>query len=276
MISFDSFRCPVCRAKMEITNDFKSVICKGEAKAHCFDFSKSGYVNFAPPSQSGSGDSKEAVRSRTVFLESDGYLPVCNKIVSFVNKYCHGGLVIDAGCGEGYYTNKIAKAYSGDVIGFDLSKFGADNGAKRARQDKIENSFFAVGSVFSLPVADSVADGIVNIFAPCVEEEYNRVLKDGGVLIIAGAGEDHLIGLKSALYEEIYKNTEREDMPKGLKLVEEAVVEYDLSLSESSMIMALFSMTPYYYRTSESDVKKLEALNELNTKIQVKIKVYKK
>ena len=276
MISFDSFKCPNCGAGMKITDDLKSVVCLGEKKTHCFDLSRSGYVNFAPPSQSGSGDSREAVRSRTAFLESDGYLPICDKIVSLVNKYCHGGTVIDAGCGEGYYTNKIAMAYRGDVIGFDLSKFGADNGAKKAQREGINNSLFAVGSVFSLPIADGVADGVVNIFAPCVEDEYKRVLKDGGVLITAGAGEDHLIGLKRAIYDETYKNTEREDMPKVLLLVEEAVVEYDLSLSENCMIMALFSMTPYYYRTSEADQKKLEALDTLDTKIQVKIKVYKK
>ncbi len=276
MVSFDSFRCPNCRAKMKITENCKSVVCLGDTKTHCFDLSKTGYVNFAPPSQSGSGDSKEAVRSRTEFLESDGYLPICEAIVSLVNKYCHGAPVIDAGCGEGYYTNKIATGYKGDVIGFDLSKFGADNGAKKAKREGIENSLFAVGSVFSLPIDDGVADAVVNIFAPCVEEEYKRVLKDGGVLITAGAGEEHLIGLKSAIYEETYKNTEREDMPKGLRLVEELTVEYDLTLNGNGMITALFSMTPYYYRTSEADMKKLDSLDTLTTKIQVMIKVYQK
>lgn len=276
MVSFDSFRCPNCRAKMKITEDGKSVVCLGDTKIHCYDFSKSGYVNFAPPSQSGSGDSREAVRSRTEFLESDGYLRVCEAIASLVNKYCHGAPVVDAGCGEGYYTNKIAKEYDGDVIGFDLSKFGAANGAKRSKREGIKNSLFAVGSVFALPIEDGVADGVVNIFAPCAEDEYKRVLKDGGVLIIAGAGEDHLIGLKQAIYEETYKNAERDDMPRELTLIEENVVEYDLSITGNSMIRALFSMTPYYYRTSEADMRKLDTLEALTTKIQVKIKVYQK
>ena len=276
MISFGNFICPHCGADLSLTENKKSLVCGGERKKHCFDLASSGYVNFAPPSQSGSGDSKEAIRARTAFLETDSYLNICNAVSSAVDKYCRGGLVIDAGCGEGYYTNNIARTYGGDVVGFDLSKYGVEAAAKSARRNGVENSFFGVGSVFSLPVKDSAADAVVNIFAPCVEEEYCRVLKKGGVLITAGAGEDHLLGLKKALYDTTYKNTERDDMPKGMSLVEEIRVAYDLALEGNELIAALFSMTPYYYRTGEQDRKKLSELNSLNTEIDVKIKIFRK
>lgn len=276
MITFEKFRCPHCGAEMRLSDNAKSLICGGVNKKHCYDLSSSGYVNFAPPSQSGSGDSKEAVRSRTQFLESGGYAKVCEEIVETVNKYCCGGLVVDAGCGEGYYTNSIAKNYSGNVVGFDLSKHGVEYAAKSARRQGITNSFFAVGSVFSIPINDSSADGVVNIFAPCVEEEYARILKKGGVLITAGAGENHLIGLKRAIYDTTYKNTEREDMPKGMTLLEEKTVAFVLSIENRELISALFSMTPYYYRTSEADLKKLSMLDRLDTEIEVKIKIFSK
>ena len=250
MIKIENFRCPHCKFPMELSENQKSIICRG-AKRHCFDLSSSGYVNLAPPSQSGSGDSKEAIRSRTSFLESGAYAPVCQAISEAVNKYCTGGLVVDAGCGEGYYTNKIARAYAGDVAGFDLSKHGVEYASKFAKREGIPNSFFAVSSVYTLPVDDGTVEGIVNIFAPCVEEEYKRALKKGGVLIVAGAGENHLLGLKEAIYETTYKNTEREDMPSGMELVEEKTVAFDLELNDKNLILALFSMTPYYYRTSE-------------------------
>ncbi len=276
MISFDSFVCPHCGADMYLTSDAKSLVCGGERKRHCFDLSSSGYVNFAPPSQSGSGDSKEAVRSRTRFLESDSYKPICTKITDIVNQYCNEGIVVDAGCGEGYYTNNIAKSFSGEVLGFDLSKFAVEYAAKSARRNGVSNSFFGVGSVFAMPIKDGAADAVVNIFAPCVEEEYSRILKKGGVLITAGAGENHLLGLKKAVYDTAYKNTEREDMPKGMALVDERVVSYKLSLEDKGLISALFSMTPYYYRTNENDLKKLLSLNALTTEIEVKIKVFRK
>ena len=276
MISFENFRCPHCGAEIRLNEKGKSLVCDGLGKKHCYDLSSSGYVNFAPPSQSGSGDSKEAVRSRTSFLESGGYAKVCAAITDTVNKYCCGGLVVDAGCGEGYYTNNIAKGYNGEVVGFDLSKHGVEYASKSAHRQGIMNSFFAVGSVFSIPIADSSADGVVNIFAPCVESEYSRILKKSGVLITAGAGENHLLGLKKAIYDTTYKNTEREDMPKGMSLVEEITVAYMLSLEEKILISALFSMTPYYYRTSDADLKKLSELERLDTEVDVKIKIFRK
>lgn len=276
MISLEYFRCPHCGGALEFTENKKSIVCNGAGKRHCFDLSSSGYVNFAPPSQSGSGDSKEAVRSRSSFLESGGYAPICEAVSQAVNKYCQGGLVVDAGCGEGYYTNRIAKNYSGEVVGFDLSKFGVEYAAKSAKRTETANSFFAVSSVYTLPLADNSVDCVVNIFAPCVEEEYSRVLKPGGVLITVGAGEDHLLGLKRAVYDTTYKNTEREDMPLDMIFEEEKSVSFMLSLDNKNLISALFSMTPYYYRTSEADMKKLDALEKLETEIDVKIKIYRK
>ncbi|MBQ7292654.1 MAG: methyltransferase domain-containing protein [Clostridia bacterium] len=269
-------RCPHCGAPMRVTENQKSAVCDGAAKKHCFDFSSSGYLNFSTPSQSASGDSKEAVRSRTAFLESDSYLGISESITDSVLKHCNGGLVIDAGCGEGYYTNNIAQKYNGDVIGFDLSKYGVEHAAKAARKKAISNSFFAVGSVFELPVGGECADAVVNIFAPCVEKEYARVMKKGGVLITAGAGEDHLLGLKKAIYDTTYKNTERDDMPKDLKLLEEKRVSYLLKLDNNELISSLFSMTPYFYRTGESGFKRLAELDSLETEIDVVIKIFRK
>lgn len=276
MILLDKFRCPHCNAPVKLTENQKSLVCEGELKKHCFDLSSSGYVNLAPPSQSHSGDSKEAVRARTSFLESGAYAPICKAVSDAVNKYCHGELVVDAGCGEGYYTNNIAKSYRGDVVGFDLSKYGVEYAAKSAKRMGIANSFFAVSSIYSLPLADCSVGGIVNIFAPCVEAEYARVLKSGGVLITAGAGENHLLGLKKAVYETTYKNTEREDMPKSMELLEESTVAFKLELEDKNLILALFSMTPYYYKTSEADMKKLQSLKRLKTEIEVKIKIFGK
>ena len=147
---------------------------------------------------------------------------------------------------------------------------------KSAKRKGIANSFFAVSSVYTLPIKDGAADGIVNIFAPCVEEEYARVLKSGGVLITAGAGENHLLGLKKAIYETTYKNTEREDMPRGMELVEEGAVSFVLRLEDKGLISALFSMTPYYWRTSQDDAKKLETIDRLTTEIDILFSVYKK
>ena len=268
----NALRCHVCGASFAIGNNGKSLICWGEKKRHCYDLSSSGYVNFAPPSQSRSGDSKEAVRSRTSFLDSGLYAPIREAVSTAVSRYTEG-LVIDAGCGEGYYSSALADVSSG-VIGFDLSKFGVEAAAKRTRAK--DNAFFAVAGIYGMPLLDACAGAVVNIFAPCATDEFKRVLDKDGVLIAVGAGKDHLLGLKRAVYEEAYENDGREDMPPDMSLVEEIKVSYEITLSGNREIFDLFSMTPYYYRTGERDMEKLKRLESVTTPVDVFVRVYKK
>ena len=63
-------RCPVCGAAGEKTADGKSFFCHGERR-HCYDFSKSGYLNFSRDGKT--GDAKASVRARSAFLEAGYY-----------------------------------------------------------------------------------------------------------------------------------------------------------------------------------------------------------
>ena len=268
-----ALRCPCCNSEMTLENDGKSLKCSAP-KRHCFDFASSGYVNIS--SSHGGGDSKEAVRSRTRFLDSGHYKPISDAMRGILSRCVpQGGLIVDAGCGEGYYSCRVSGAgYS--VCEFDLSKVAADQAAKRARREGLSNTLFGVASVFELPMADSSADAVMNIFAPCAEREYCRILKDGGILAVAYAGPEHLMGLKKKLYDRVYTNEERSDMPKDMKLLEEIRVRYDITLSGAEQITDLFAMTPYYWRTSQSDKDKLLGLDSLTTEADVIIAVYKK
>ena len=109
------------------------------------------------------------MRSRADFLDSGAYAPVLKTIAETLGKYLpDGGCVIDAGCGEGYYSCGIAeRGYA--VLGFDLSKEAVLSASKRARREGRAETLFAVSSVYSLPVGNGVASAVVNIFAPCVE-----------------------------------------------------------------------------------------------------------
>lgn len=184
-------------------------------------------------------------------------------------------LVVDAGCGEGYYSDRIAEeGYA--VAGVDLSKFAVDAASKRANSAGRENSFYAVSSVYELPFADGSVEAITNVFAPCVESEFLRVLKDGGYLLIAQAGEDHLMGLKRVLYRETKQNGERADLPQTMKKCGERRVRYTITVEGRAAIADLFAMTPYYWRTSAEDAQKLSSLVELETEVDVLLTLYRK
>lgn len=268
-----ALRCPICGESMAAVG--ASIVCRG-ARRHCYDRGASGYVNFCSPAQSGGGDSKQAVRARSAFLDSELYRPVAVATA----ETCEGWgdksrLLIDAGCGEGYYS-AFLKDCGFSTLGVDISKTAADAASKRLSRTDGDNFLFAAASVFELPVRDGCAGTVVNVFAPCAEQEYSRVLSDDGALVVVYAGEKHLMGLKKALYSSAYENTERADLPQALKRVDERRVTFSIELSSEEQIMNLFAMTPYYWRTSASDAEGLKALKSLTTEVDIIISVYKK
>jgi 23S rRNA (guanine745-N1)-methyltransferase len=184
---------------------------------------------------------------------------------------------VDAGCGEGYYTNTLAEQLGEgyEVCGFDLSRDAVDAAAKAAKRQGLDTQY-AVGSVFELPLRDASVDGVVNVFAPCAEQEYSRVLKAGGVLVVVGAGERHLRGLKRALYEETYENAGRADLPVNMRLCERITVRDEIVVEGGEQIANLFSMTPYYWRTSQEDHQKLKNAERLITEIDFDIFLFRK
>ena len=273
-------RCPICGGGFSLRGaenecGSMSLVCDGMRK-HCYDLSSSGYVNFMPPGHTDGGDSKAAVRARTEFLNTQLYRPVAERLTELLQRHRSpsDGVVVDAGCGEGYYASILAQnGYS--CLGFDLSKAAVDAASKRMARTA-ENGFFGVGSVFEMPLSDSSCAGIVNVFAPCAEEEFLRVLSPGGVLIVVYAGPAHLMGLKQAIYETTKENDERADLPKKLTKIDEARVRYSISVESQTQIQNLFAMTPYYWRTSSADAEKLRSLIELTTEVDMILSVYRK
>ena len=272
MKSTDILICPVC--KSALYRDDKSYFCRGE-KRHCFDVSASGHVNLCPGRATG-GDDKKAVRSRTEFLNLGYYQPIADKVCEILSNISYECAIVDAGCGEGYYTSRIAKSTGAMTYGFDLSKEAIISASKSAKREGISNAIFGVGGIYELPVATSGADAIVNIFAPCAEEEFSRVLKENGLLVVVTAGKNHLYGLKNAIYDTVHLNEERADMPRNMIFLEKYNVAYNIQLDKSEDIRNLFSMTPYSYRTNEKDMQKLFALTSLETEVEVDIFVYRK
>lgn len=261
--------CPVCSAPLVRAQG--SLVCPSR---HTYDIARAGYVNLVnTSSQKEQGDSAECAHARAVFLSSDAYAPFRDAVCEAAGE---GEVLVDAGCGEGYYTTGLALRFS-MTYGFDLSKGAVTSAARRAAAEGVrERTFFGVGSVYSLPLASECADAVVSIFSPCVEEEYSRLLRSGGRLVVACAGKDHLRGLKSALYEQVRDNTERADLPHTLRHVESTKVRYDITLKDPELIRALYLMTPYAYRTSDAARDRLFSLDTLTTTLDFDIHVYEK
>ncbi len=268
--------CPVCSCSLILTEDGKSAACTG-VRRHLFDFASAGYLNLYASRASG-GDGGECVGARTAFLSKGYYEKISDSVNALLGKYTSDdAYVLDAGCGEGYYTNRMAKGTNRKVFGFDLAKPAINTAAKSAKREGDGNAFFGVASAYSLPVISGSMNAVTTIFAPCAEEEYARVLADGGILLLVGAAEEHLIDLKRAVYDSVYKNEGRRDLPSELfELLEEQRLTYTIELPTNADIQNLFAMTPYYYHTSAKDKEKLASLSSLCTKVDVELFIYKK
>lgn len=260
--------CPKCGTLLNKLP--KQYICSNN---HCFDRAKSGYINLLLDNQKNSkmpGDNKLMVDARNNFLQKGYYKPLLEGLIECAKKY-HPMTILDIGCGEGYYTNGLFGAVGGEVTGIDISKLAIDKSAKRCKAVD-----FAVASAFHLPVLDNSCDMLLNLFAPFCGDEFSRVLKETGLMIIVIPSEGHLWELKSIVYPEPYKNEPRDYGLSGFNLVEKIVINSQIEIKCNQDILDLFTMTPYYYKTSQDNYRKLERINTLTTAIGFEVLVYSK
>lgn len=115
---------------------------------------------------------------------------------------------------------------------------------------------------------------VTTLFAPWCGEEFQRVLKKDGILIMVIPDERHLWQLKEAIYDEPYLNEPSQEIPNGFSLLERLAVHSEITLDNNEDIQNLFSMTPYYYKTGEEGHKRVQALQNLTTEIAFQIIVY--
>ncbi len=156
-----------------------------------------------------------------------------------------------------------------EVAGVDISKFALRRAATRVKEGE-----FAVASVYHLPVADSRADLLTNVFSPLCPEEFARVMRPGGHFYYVVPSAKHLWEMKEVLYARPYENAvRREDYP-GFRWLEAVPLRFSIRLDSSQDIMALFGMTPYAWKTPREGVARLSALEALDTQIGFDIHVY--
>ncbi len=264
------FICPNCSCALEKKGN--SFFCENR---HCFDIAKQGYINLLQSNQSSSkhhGDDRLMVKARRDFLEKGFYSELKDRLCDDITHCAEKpSVLIDAGCGEGYYTRAVAESLKrknalSAAGGIDISKDAVSAAAKAGG-----NIQYAVASVYDMPVKSETADIVLNIFAPGAFDEFYRILTPGGLLVVVYPLENHLIELKQAVYDEVYKNDSIPSVPKGFSLISSREIKQVLHLESNEDIVNLFKMTPYYYKTGADDQKKLERISRLDISFEVEI-----
>ena len=269
------FVCPLCGGAL--TRQGGSYLCPN---GHCHDVAREGYTYLLPVNRKHSrapGDDKAMAAARNGFLSKGYYAPLrdmlCQLSVALTGP---APAVLDSGCGEGYYTAGIYQALCAAgkapvMAGIDISKPILRLAAKREKALQL-----AVASSYHLPVTDSSIDLLLNCFSPLAIEEFHRVLRPGGYFLYVVPGQWHLWELKQVLYDRPYPNEVKETPYPGFRYADIRHVSDVIHLDCTADIQALFSMTPYCWKTPKSGVEKLCELSELDCRIAFDIHVFQK
>ena len=272
--SVSLFRCPLCGAPLSVM----SGACKCPS-GHSFDIAKEGYVNLLPANRKHSrepGDDAGMALARREFLSGGSYAPLAGALAELcVELAPENAVVIDSGCGEGYYTARIFAALqsagiSARAAGVDLSRPSVKRAAKLCRDAE-----FAIASVYHLPLSDKCADILVNCFSPLAIDEFRRVIRSGGYYIYVVPAAGHLWELKQVLYDSPYPNAEENILYDGFEYDRVVPVTFSMLL-EQQALANLFRMTPYYWKTPQAGAEKLAQLDKLKITADFRIHVFRR
>jgi len=261
------FCCPLCGQILKKQDH--SWTCPSR---HSFDVARQGYVNLLPVQNKRSlqpGDTKEQVASRRTFLEGGFYAPIVEALCALAADHGCSGPILDVGCGEGYYSTRLAHALGAELTGLDISKE-----AVRSAAGKYKDAQWLCGSAARLPVSDGSVGLLTSLFALTVPEEFRRVLKQDGAFIQVLAAEDHLLGLKSIIYPEL-THKQKDSVPNlpGFRLIESRPVRFTFTV-ENDQVQNLLSMTPHVYRITKEGAQRLQQTKQLTDTASCVLNLY--
>lgn len=273
------YQCPLCQQTL-LAEPTRWLCPQG----HSFDRARQGYTHLLPVQHKRSrqpGDDAQMVAARGRFLSTGYYRAFADKLAQMLITHCRqAGLaqvnILDAGCGEGYYTVTLAQALreaaiDAHICAVDISKFALRAAARRS--SAID---WFVASSAAPPPQPAQIDIVISLFAPLFGEAFAGILKPQGVVLAAGAGAQHLMSLRQLLYREV--KTDCFDPASALapqfRCIEQQQLCCDIALPDTQTIADLLAMTPHYWRATAAQKQALLAQNQLDTQLDIWLSLF--
>ena len=268
------FICPLCQTEFTQTNNTQ--ICENN---HHFDIAKENYLNLLPVNAKNSknpGDNKEMMMARRAFLDSGGYRPLADKLSALVSgllEKTHEAALLDLGCGEGYYTNLLANNLpsSTTLTALDISKVAIRYAAKRYKAIN-----FCVASAYDVPLPDNSLDALIRIYAPSLDSELQRLIKQDGYLITVTPAPRHLFELREKIYDQVNAHQSENEAPAGFTKIDQINLNYSLYINETSVLKNLIQMTPFAWKFNDQKMESLLAEGKWQIECDFNIEIYQK
>ncbi|MER6031816.1 methyltransferase domain-containing protein [Streptomyces sp. NPDC001851] len=251
-LSLDLLCCPTCRTR-PLQPDRGALRCP---VGHTFDIARHGYAGLLTGARATSGDDAAMVQARDRFLSTGAYAPIRKMGARLAASAVSGqATVVDVGCGTGYYLAGVLDQLPGARgLGLDTS-VRALRSAARAH----DRAAAVAWDVFRpLPLADGVADVVLDVFAPRNPAEFHRVLRPTGRLIVVRPTRRHLAELRGQVPAMVTIDPAKEQrLHRALDPFFEAAVteqvDYPATLTRMDAL-DLVAMTPSARHVSRADL----------------------
>jgi len=195
--------CPVRDCHLALTRDERRVVCP---HGHSFDIARSRYINLLQPQDRRSknpGDTADAVAARRRLHDRGVTEPLLRGIAE-VLAAGPSDVVLDAGCGDGFYLGTLASQMGFDAHGIDISIAAVEAAAKRYPGCE----WIVANADRFLPYADHSFSIVLSITGRMNADEFRRVLRDDGRLLVALAAPEDLIELRGRGRDRVDRTVE--------------------------------------------------------------------
>ncbi|MDO4897427.1 MAG: methyltransferase domain-containing protein [Moraxella sp.] len=266
--------CTICHTPLTLQG--KTYTCQNR---HSYDIAKDGYVNLHVVQHKNShtaGDTPTSVQARRRFLAGGFYEPLRDKVGQIIDELTPK-LMLDIGCGEGYYTARMAN--SAHVIGLDIAKTAIMTASKTYKNTDIgKHITWVVGTGAVLPVADESMDICTSLFSPLPKTEMLRVLKSDGYLLVVTPAPHHLYAMREQLFDTVNPHNPTKfinELTPEFRLINEWQIDTDLCLDRQSL-SDLIDMTPYTYKAKLDRKTALKAWDNFDVTASFCVYLFKK
>jgi 23S rRNA (guanine745-N1)-methyltransferase len=185
-------RCPHCARDLNLARG--SVHCRA---GHAFDVARQGYVSLlGGRPRAARGDTAGMVAARSRFLAAGHFDPLAETLAGAAGRVGGDGCVVDLGAGTGWQLARVL-----DVL---PARHGVALDVSAPALRRAARAHARIGAVGCdvwgpLPVRDSVAGLVLNVFAPRNGAEMARLLAPRGSLLVVTPTARHLTELVEGL-----------------------------------------------------------------------------
>lgn len=175
-------------------------------RGHSFDVARSGYINLLQPQDRRSkrpGDAPEAVAARRRLHDLEVTAPLLAGIAELAQA-SPADIVLDAGCGDGFYLGSIARKAGCAGHAVDISIPAVEAAARRYPPGEsgcdpraASYEWIVANADRFVPYADRSFSLVLSITGRMNAAEFCRVLREDGRLLVALAAPNDMIELRS-------------------------------------------------------------------------------